>query len=79
MKPDLVVRGRRVMLPSGIAPAAIHISGGVIAAIEPYESVLAEVALVDAGELVILPGVVIRVATIGKALLREHVRPPLAE
>ena len=55
---DLVVRGKHVVLPTGIGPASIHIRDGVIAAVEPYEAVPSGVEVIDAGELTILPGVV---------------------
>ena len=55
---DLVVRGKNVVLPTGIAPASIHIRDGSIAAVEPYDAVPAGVELIDAGELTILSGLV---------------------
>ena len=38
--PDLVVRGQRVVLPSGIQPAALAISGGTITSGVPPSSAL---------------------------------------
>jgi allantoinase len=53
----MIVRGRRVVLPGGVRPAAIRIEGGRIAAIEPYTAPRGDDDH-DAGELVVLPGVV---------------------
>jgi allantoinase len=55
---DLVVRGKRVVLPGGIRPASIHVRGGVIARIDEYAAVPSGVPVDDAGELVLLPGLV---------------------
>ncbi len=55
---ELVVRSRRVVTPAGIAPAAIHIGGGVIRAVAPWDDVPAGARLDDAGELAVLPGIV---------------------
>ena len=46
--PNLVIRGKRVVLPESIAPASIHISDGVITAIKSYESVPTGCELVQA-------------------------------
>ena len=35
---DVVFRGRRVITPAGERPAAVAVSGGRIAAIEPYDA-----------------------------------------
>ncbi|HEX2772626.1 MAG TPA: allantoinase AllB [Micromonosporaceae bacterium] len=50
---DLVLRSRRVVTPEGERPAAVRVSGGRIAAIEPYES-----PGEDLGDLALLPGLV---------------------
>jgi allantoinase len=55
---ELVVRSRRVVSGGDIAPAAIHISGGRIAAVAPWDDVPAGARLDDAGELAVLPGIV---------------------
>jgi allantoinase len=55
---DLVVRGTRVVLPEGIRPAAVAVRDGMIARIESYDAQLAASELVDAGEFVVLPGLV---------------------
>jgi allantoinase len=56
--PDLVVRGRRVVLPEGERVAAIHIRGGAIAAISAFDDVPAGSPLHEAGEAVVMPGLV---------------------
>jgi allantoinase len=53
-----VVRGRRVVLPDGIRSAAIHVRDGRIHAVAGYDDVLRGAHLVDAQDLVILPGLV---------------------
>ncbi len=55
---DFIVRGRRVITQQGERPAAIHIRAGVIAAVSEYEDVQAESAVYDAGDLVVMPGLV---------------------
>jgi allantoinase len=55
-----VIRSRRVVTPTGVAPAAIHVdpATGVIARVADWDDVPIGADLVDAGELAILPGVV---------------------
>jgi allantoinase len=55
---DLIVRSRRTALPGGTAPAAIAVSGAVIAAIEDYGTRLDADRDVDLGDLALLPGLV---------------------
>ena len=54
----MIVRGRRVVTPEGERPAAIHIAAGVIQAITRFEDVPAGIPLHDAGESVVMPGLV---------------------
>lgn len=56
--PDLIVRSRRVVLAGGERPAAIHIASGVIQAIASFEDVPSGVPLHEAGESVVMPGLV---------------------
>src|SRR5271157_3526784 len=56
--PDLIVRGKRVMPPEGERAAAIHIRGGTITAITGYEDAPAGVPVHDAGESLVMPGLV---------------------
>lgn len=55
---DAVVRGKRVVLPVGERPAAVHIAGGAIVAVTELEGAPAGVPTIDAGDLVVLPGLV---------------------
>lgn len=54
----LVVRGSRVLLPDGVKPAALHIKDGRIADITAPDQVGPGAQLVDAGSLLVTPGVV---------------------
>ncbi len=54
----LIIRGKRVVLPESVAPASLHISNGVIRAIDSYESVLAGCDLIESGESLVMPGLV---------------------
>lgn len=54
----IVVRSRRVVTPSGIAPAAIHVDAGKIVRIAAWEDVPAGAPLDDFADLAILPGIV---------------------
>lgn len=56
--PDLIVRGKRVVTPEGERAAAIHIRGGSIAAISAFDDVPAGASLHEAGESVVMPGLV---------------------
>jgi allantoinase len=56
--PDLVVCSDRVVLPDGTRPASIHVHDGRIAAIGEYGDRPAGVRELDAGELVVMPGLV---------------------
>lgn len=58
MKDDLVIRGERVLTPDGLGPAALHILGGRIRAVTPPDAVAPGVKVVDAGQLLVTPGVV---------------------
>jgi allantoinase len=57
-KADFVVRGRRVVLPEGIQPAAIHIRDGVIVRVGAWDESESATQFLDAGDHAILPGVV---------------------
>jgi allantoinase len=56
--PDLVVRSRRVVLPTGIRPAAIHILHGKLIGIMDFDNVGSGCALDDAADAAVLPGIV---------------------
>ncbi|HZP50808.1 allantoinase AllB [Actinocrinis sp.] len=55
---DLVLRSQRVVLPDGEQPAAVCVSGGVVAAILPYGAPVSAAREVDLGSLAVLPGLV---------------------
>jgi allantoinase len=55
---DLIVRSRRTVLPEGTRPAAVAVSGPVIAAIADYAEPLDGASDVDLGDLALLPGLV---------------------
>jgi allantoinase len=55
---DLLVRGRRVVTPEGVREACVHVSDGAIERVGPFDDVEAGTALVEAGDLVVLPGLV---------------------
>ncbi len=57
-KPDLIIRSQRVVLPETIGPAAVHIRDGVIVALTGWDEVLPAVKLLDAGDAVVMPGLV---------------------
>ena len=56
---NLVVRGKQVVLPGSIGPAAIHIAGDTIAAVTDYETVPSGCELVQADdESIVMAGLV---------------------
>ena len=55
---DLVVRGTRVIIPEGERAAAVHVRSGVITALTEFNNVPAGVAIHEAGDLVVMPGIV---------------------
>src|SRR3977135_776256 len=56
--PDLVVRSRRVVTDGRIRPAAIHIRTGRIIGVRDFEAVPAGCPLDEAGDAVVMPGLV---------------------
>jgi allantoinase len=56
---NLVIRGRQVVLPQGISPAAIHIAGETITAVTDYDTVPSGCELIQADdESIVMPGLV---------------------
>jgi allantoinase len=55
---DLIVRGKRVLTPEGERAAAIHVRGGVIAAVSRFDEIVQGTPVHDAGDFVVMPGVV---------------------
>lgn len=58
MPTDLVVRGRRVVSLGGVGPAAILIHGGKVVAVGEWDDLPPDVPVIDAGEAVVMPGLV---------------------
>jgi allantoinase len=54
----LVLRGRRVVLPGGVAPAALHIADGRITRVAAWDDVKPAPGVVDAGDALLMPGLV---------------------
>src|SRR4030088_3422750 len=56
---DLVIRGRRVVLPNALVPASVHVSAGRIRAVTPFEEIPSYCEIVEAGEdAIVMPGLV---------------------
>jgi len=55
---ELIVRGTRVLTPDGERASAIHIRRGVIAGIAEFADVRPGVPIYEAGDLVVMPGLV---------------------
>ena len=53
-----VLRSHHVVTPDGVVPASIHIAGPTIIGVGGWDEVSEDSVLVDAGELVVMPGVV---------------------
>ena len=56
--PDLIIRGQRVVLPETIAPRSVHIREERIVFVGDYDDVVAGCEIVDAGDSVVMPGLV---------------------
>jgi len=56
--PDLVVRSGRVVTPRGTGPGAIHIRGGRIVGVLPFDDVPPGCPIDEASDAVVMPGVV---------------------
>jgi len=57
-RPDLIIRGQRVVLPETIAPRSVHIREERIVFVGDYHEVVEGCEVVDAGESVVMPGLV---------------------
>ncbi|MEX1186094.1 MAG: allantoinase AllB [Gemmatimonadaceae bacterium] len=53
-----VIRGRRVLTPEGVRAASVHIESGRIARVAAWDEVGGGEQCVDAGELLVMPGLV---------------------
>jgi len=57
-KPDLIVRGRRVLIPQGEHRAAIHIRRGIIAKVTEFDDITAGAPIHEASDCIVMPGLV---------------------
>lgn len=55
---ELVIRGRGVVTPQGTRPASVHIADGRIVRLGMWDEVPSEVEQIDAGECIVMPGLV---------------------
>lgn len=55
---ESVIRSRRVVLPDGISAASVHIADGKIARIGEWDDVDPRAELTDAGDSIVMPGIV---------------------
>jgi len=55
---DIVIRGRRVLTPEGLRAASIHVHRGRIARVAAWDDVPTDVEVVDAGNNIVMPGVI---------------------
>ena len=55
---QFVIRGRRVVTPAGVRAASIHIVSGRIARIAGWEDAPFNQSVIDAGDSIVMPGVV---------------------
>ncbi|HLM46066.1 MAG TPA: amidohydrolase family protein, partial [Myxococcaceae bacterium] len=55
---SFIVRGRRVLTPQGLRPASVHIKDGRITKVEAVDAVLPGANVLDAGDLLVTPGIV---------------------
>ena len=56
--PLQIIRSRNVVTPSGVRPASIHVERGKILDVGEWESVPEAADLIDAGDSVVIPGLV---------------------
>jgi allantoinase len=55
---DLVIRGRHVVTPEGVRAASVHVADGRIVRLGAWEDAPSEISVVDAGESIVMPGLV---------------------
>jgi allantoinase len=58
IKPDLIIRSRKVVTPETVCPAAVHICDGVIVTVGEWDEIAEQVELIDAGDSVLMAGLV---------------------
>src|SRR6185295_9608105 len=57
-RPDLIIRGQRVVLPETVAPRSVHIGEERIVFVGDYDDIVAGCEIVEAGDAVVMPGLV---------------------
>ncbi|HEX9928955.1 MAG TPA: allantoinase AllB [Pyrinomonadaceae bacterium] len=57
-KPDLVIRSRRVVMSETVGSASVHIRDGIIVGLGKWDEIPAQTTLADAGDAVVMPGLV---------------------
>lgn len=55
---ELVIRGQHVVMPEACGPASVHIADGRIVAVGGFDETAGDDTLVDAGDSVVMPGLV---------------------
>jgi allantoinase len=55
---DLIVRGQRVVTLDGERAAAIHVRGGIIAAVSGFDEIVQGAPVHEAGDFVVMPGLI---------------------
>jgi allantoinase len=55
---EWVVRSSRVLLPDGMRPASVHVSGTRIVAVADWEETGSDLPVIEANDLVVMPGVI---------------------
>lgn len=55
---SLVIRGTRILLDGELRPACIHLHEGIIADIRAFDAPTPQVSIVEAGDAVVMPGLV---------------------
>ena len=58
IRPDFVLKGRRVATPEGVRPAAVRVAGGRIVSVGPYEGSHSGMPVEDLADALLLPGLV---------------------
>ena len=58
MKQIHVIRSERVVTPEGVTAATVHIRDGTIMAVRGYDDLPSDMNIYDAGESVVMPGLV---------------------
>src|SRR5215203_6014905 len=57
--PDLIIRGRMVVLPDAVAACSVHVRDGKIVALDDYDQTAFNCEIVEAGdESIVMPGLV---------------------